>query len=87
MSTGPKHWYHSNGSTSSTSCEHCKGVLRHETWCITRNANTAYAYRAVLDSDNLSQEDKYILHALGVSWIGKSCDCETRENTGGILPQ
>ncbi len=65
---GSQHWYYSNNQTPSSGCEHCKGVLRHETWCVTRNANTYYAFRAVQDAASLSQEDRCILHALGVAW-------------------
>ena len=83
---GPKQWYQNNGPVSAC-CGHCNGVLRHETWCITRNANTAYAFRAVMDSDNLSQEDKFLLHALGVCWVGKSTQAEEQEQPGGILPR
>jgi hypothetical protein len=89
MSTpGPKPWYQSNAAVSSVNCRHCNGVLRHESWCITRNANTAYAFRAVQDSDNLSQQDKCMLHSLGVSWNGKAPQTEEREpQPGGILPR
>ncbi len=53
--------------------EHCSGIIRHETWCITRNDEVAYAYKAVLDADKLSLGDQLILHALGVVWGGKLC--------------
>ena len=66
-------WYHSNQYNAETECEHCSGVVRHEPWCITRNASVAYAYAVVVDAANLTYEDQLILHALGVAWTGKVC--------------
>lgn len=74
MSTvGPTHWYHSNRYSADRACEHCHGVLRHESWCITRNSNLLYAYEIIQDSDKLTEQDRLILHALGASWTGTSC--------------
>jgi hypothetical protein len=85
--TGPTHWYHSNRH-SGEACEHCKGVLRHETWCFTRNATVFYAYEAVLDSEKLGEQDRLILHALGVAWTGKGFTLESSQEPGvGILPR
>lgn len=67
-------WYHSNQYSADSACEHCLGIVRHEPWCITRNRIVSYAYAALLDSDKLTTEDELILHALGVTWTGKSCD-------------
>ncbi len=66
-------WYPCNTYGADAACEHCSGVIRHETWCITRNDLVAYAYEAVLDADKLSFADRLILHALGVVWSGKVC--------------
>ena len=70
-------WYHSNRYAAETACEHCAGVVRHEPWCITRNANVAYAYAALLDADKLSLEDSLVLHALGIAWTNIECNGKT----------
>jgi hypothetical protein len=64
-------WYHSNRYNAATACEHCGGIVRHERWCITRDALVQYAFAAVLDAEKLTISDALILHALGVEW-GKS---------------
>jgi len=64
-------WHHGNKYTAESACEHCSGVVRHETWCITRSPIVLYAYAAVLDADNLGEGDRLILHALGTAWTGK----------------
>jgi hypothetical protein len=61
-------WFHSNRYTAESSCEHCGGVLRHESWCITVDATVYYAYQIVLDPGKLTAGDALILHALGVTW-------------------
>ncbi len=61
-------WYHANKYAADSACEHGGGIIRHERWCITRNALVAYAYAAVLDPAKLTIADELILHALGVSW-------------------
>ncbi|HEX6881121.1 MAG TPA: hypothetical protein VF135_12200 [Terriglobales bacterium] len=83
------HWYHSNRYSASSACEHCKGVVRHEPWCFARNPRTFYAYQAVLDAVKLTEQDRLILHALGVAWVGKTCiqNCTEQQISGGILPQ
>ena len=60
-------WLHSNQYTEAA-CEHCQGYVSHASWCITRNRDVRYAYEAVLNADRLTEGDKLILHALGVSW-------------------
>ena len=67
-------WRHSNKYTADSACEHCQGVVRHESWCITHNEDVLYAYEAVLNSDRLQEGDRLILHALGVSWTNNACD-------------
>jgi hypothetical protein len=64
-------WQHSNKYSAEAACEHCEGVVRHELWCITRSSDVLYAYEAVLDADKLTEGDRLILHALGVTWTGK----------------
>lgn len=61
-------WYHSNQYNAQSTCQHCGGVLRHEKWCITRDAFVQYAFSAVLDASKLTLRDHLVLHALGVSW-------------------
>ena len=72
-------WQHSNKYSAEAACEHCEGVVRHETWCITQSSDVLYAYEAVLDADKLTEGDRLILHALGVAWTGKVCSgaCES----------
>jgi hypothetical protein len=65
-----KSWYHSNRYTAASACEHCAGVVRHESWCVTQNTEVYEAYEAVVDPDKLSLKDRLILHALGVTWNG-----------------
>jgi hypothetical protein len=59
---------HSNRYSADSACGHCNGVIRHEPWCITKNASVQYAYQAIADSGYLSPGDLLILHALGVVW-------------------
>ena len=70
--------FHSNRYCAQAACEHCGGVVRHETWCITLDAEVYYAYQIVLDSTKLTEGDRIILHSLGVSWDGYEprCSCE-----------
>ena len=65
--------FHSNRYHAEATCEHCSGVIRHESWCITRNSLVYYAYETVLDPEKLTLEDRLILHALGASWTAKRC--------------
>jgi hypothetical protein len=61
-------WYHSNRYNSQTVCPHCGGVVRHERWCITRDALVQYAFAVVSDATKLNLRDQLTLHALGVAW-------------------
>jgi hypothetical protein len=45
---------HSNRYSSDRACEHCEGIIRHETWCITNNEVIRYAYQAVLNAESLA---------------------------------
>ena len=74
--SSPTRLYHGNRYSADSACEHCHGIIRHESWCITRNHVVLYAYEAVLDESKLSEQDRLILHALGVSW--KTVPCEGR---------
>jgi hypothetical protein len=56
-------WYHRNKYTVGNSCEHCDGVMQHESWCITRNPKVMYAYEVVLDAKKLTLVDELSLHA------------------------
>jgi len=71
--TNTSPWYHCNTYSADAACEHCFGIIRHESWCITRNEVVFYAYEAVLDAEKLSLGDRLILHALGVRWTDKVC--------------
>ena len=66
-------WYHSNQYSAQEACEHCGGIVRHEKWCITRDAAVQYAYSVVVEPENLTLCDRLILHALGVSWEKNPC--------------
>src|SRR5271165_2550295 len=61
----------SNRYSSDSVCAYCDGIIRHEPWCVTRNVNVHYAHRAALFPNQLSLEDRIILHALGVAWRAK----------------
>ena len=61
--------YHSNRYSADSACLHCRGIIRHETWCVSQNPRVSYAYKAVLDAERLSLGDRLILHALGVGWV------------------
>jgi hypothetical protein len=62
---------HSNQYSADSACGHCDGVIRHEAWCITRNACVQYAYQVVSDPALVCTGDHLILHALGVAWTPK----------------
>ncbi len=74
-------WRHSNKYSADAECEHCRGVVRHQAWCITLSPTIFYAYQAVLDADKLSEGDRILLHGLGVAWTGNICagQCRTAE--------
>ncbi|MBV9085947.1 MAG: hypothetical protein JO187_13140 [Acidobacteria bacterium] len=68
LSARQRPWYHSNRYTAESACEHCAGVIRHESWCVTQNQQVYEAYEAVMDPKKLHVGDQLILHALGVTW-------------------
>ncbi len=61
--------YHSNRYSAGSACLHCRGIIRHEPWCVSRNPTVSYIYQAVLDPEQLSLGDRLILHALGAAWV------------------
>ncbi len=67
--------FHSNRYSADSACEHCGGVVRHENWCITRDALVFYAYDAVLHPGKLSSEDVLRLHGMGVTWTACQGTC------------
>jgi len=62
--------HHENQYNADSSCAHCEGVIRHERWCLTQNADVRYAFQVALYPKHLTLQDSLILHALGVSWNG-----------------
>jgi hypothetical protein len=76
-------WRHSNRYGADSACKHCDGIIRHECWCATENANVRYAFTAAFDSDHLSRGDELILHALGVTWKAAG----SRRTCGALKPK
>ncbi len=68
MPATQSHAWFPNQYVVELACEHCKGVVRHEPWCITQNPNVMGAWEIVLDPTKITLHDKLILHALGVCW-------------------
>lgn len=66
-------WFHSNRYNAQAACEHCKGVVRHERWCVMVDPVVHYPYEVVLDAAKLTLADRLILHALGVAWENPKC--------------
>ena len=63
-------WRHENQYSADSACAHCEGVIRHEPWCLTQNADVRYAFQVALYPGHLTLQDHLILHALGVAWNG-----------------
>ena len=72
-SSGPSTWFHSNRYNAAAECEHCHGIVRHDSWCITMDATVSYAYEIVGDPAKLAPGDTLILHSLGVLWGENVC--------------
>jgi len=53
-------------------CEHCLGIVEHESWCVTRDPKVQYAYAIVKDPCALTYRDSLILHSLGVTWRNRA---------------
>lgn len=74
--------FHQNRYCAEASCEHCGGVVRHESWCIIVNSLVYYAYQVVVEPSRLTLFDQLILHSLGVSWEAPSCAGKCKSETG-----
>jgi hypothetical protein len=85
-SNGSTALFHTNRYHAEAACEHCRGIVRHESWCITRDPIVYYAYEVVLDGNKLTLEDRLILHALGVGWEPQASQgkCRSKENCTSI---
>ena len=59
---------HSNQYSADSACAHCNGIVSHEAWCSSKNANVRYAFDVALHPDLLTTQDTLILHTLGVIW-------------------
>lgn len=83
MSENTHTLYHSNRYNAQAACEHCEGIIRHESWCITVDPVVYYAYQVVADPGKLTAGDALILHSLGVTWRGRACqgDCKGRSQS------
>jgi len=49
-------------------CDHCHGILKHESWCVTLDPQVSYARQIVNEASKLTFADSLILHSLGVTW-------------------
>ena len=65
---GATTWFHSNRYHAQAACLHCKGVIRHEPWCMEVDTSISYAYEIVANPHRLTAADALILHSLGVTW-------------------
>jgi hypothetical protein len=65
--------FHSNKYSADSACEHCEGIIRHESWCITTNPRVFYAYDIIIHPENMTQQDQIILHALAALWNPAVC--------------
>ena len=61
-------WFHLNRYNALAACEHCRGIIRHEPWCMLVAPIVSYAYEIVTDPSKLTVGDALMLHALGVAW-------------------
>jgi hypothetical protein len=68
-------WKHSNKYSAESACEHCEGIVRHEVWCVTQNANVIYAFGASVDPAIMIEADHIILHGMGVAWNAYERKC------------
>lgn len=61
--------YHTNKlSPAAKACAHCLGIVRHEKWCILESKRVRYAFEIIVSPTKMTEQDKLILNALGVSW-------------------
>jgi len=68
--------HHSNQYSADSACPHCEGIISHELWCITKNANVHYAHQVALFPNQLCLEDRIILHGWGVAWRAESAQSQ-----------
>ena len=73
MYPGPSPALHLNRFGANIACVNCGGTTRHESWCVSINANVFYAYRVVAEPGQMTLHDRLILHSLGVSWDCAGC--------------
>ena len=80
--------YHCN-QYAGLECEHCQGVIRHESWCVSVSPAVIYAYEIVANPNKLTVGDAFMLHALGVALDKNSAlnctnaSCTSRSNRDG----
>jgi len=60
--------FHSSRYNRPAACPHCEGIIRHTKWCLTENKAVYYAYDITMNPDHVTEQDKLILHSLGVCW-------------------
>lgn len=80
MSDNIETLFHRNRYTAQSACEHCQGIIRHESWCITVDRMVYYAYEIVADPSKLTVGDAIILHSLGVAWGTNKCRDKCKAN-------
>lgn len=64
-------WHHRSQYNAESTCEYCRGVTRHEPWCVFEAPIVLYAHDIVADPSKLAMGDALMLHALGVAWDEK----------------
>lgn len=81
-------WLYNDRMGAPEICEHCGRILRHEKWCVTRDAVVRYAYAVVTDAEKLTLRDRLILHALGVDWgaAPSTKDFQQRAESNVVAP-
>lgn len=60
--------HHENQYSADKACKHCEGIVRHENWCITRNALVWYANAVIEEPVIMSDFDLGILKAYRIRW-------------------
>jgi len=44
---------HEGQYRAASACAHCEGIVRHEPWCLTQNADVRYAFQVAFASQSL----------------------------------